>query len=477
MRARGSATFEGGQATRLNGMLTEWPLSAARDRLSLSASDRLAVALEDQSRAARDLEKARAELLAQNEELRKARAAAETATRSKTMFLANMSHEIRTPMNAIVLSIPLLLDESLDAHERRAHGEAIRRSSEHLGVLINDVLDLSKIEAGGMLTETVPVDPLHVVADCLAVARPLAAKRRLELHAAVRGPVPAVIHSDPHRLRQILMNLLSNAIKFTEHGGVTVDVDMVREPAAPREEAADGEVPAAPCRLRVLVTDTGIGIERQQMRRIFQPFAQGDESTTRRFGGTGLGLAISRRLARMLGGDITVRSETGRGTTFTVEVGTGPLDGTPMVEVLPEGSGVRRVIDSGDEGHPLRVLLAEDGEDNQRLLVHHLKRAGMAVTLAVNGREALDLALASRRTGRAFDVVLMDMQMPELDGYEATARLRADGWTGPIVALTAHAMTGDRERCLQAGCDDYLAKPIDRDRLLDLVRRAAARGA
>jgi len=471
VRARGSATFENGQAVRMTGTLTEWPLSAARDRLAMSASDRLASALEDQARASRELEKARADLLRQNDELRRARSAAEAATRSKTMFLANMSHEIRTPMNAIVLSIPLLLDEAIGTDERRTHGEAIRRSSEHLGMLINDVLDLSKIEAGGMAAEVVPVDPLLVIADCLAVARPLASKRRLELHAAVSGPVPAVIHSDPHRLRQILMNLLSNAIKFTEHGGVTVRVDLVRTPAPPREEPTEGEVTPAPIRLRVLVSDTGIGIEPAQMRRIFQPFAQGDESTTRRFGGTGLGLAISRRLARMLGGDITVRSEPGRGTTFAVEVGTGPIDGTPMVESLPSDLGVRGTIEPGESGQPLRVLLAEDGEDNQRLLTHHLSRAGMHVTVAANGREAVDLALASRRRGRPFDMVLMDMQMPELDGYEATAQLRTEGWKGPIVALTAHAMAGDRERCLTAGCDEYLSKPIDRDRLLDLVRR------
>ncbi|MFM7809404.1 MAG: histidine kinase dimerization/phospho-acceptor domain-containing protein, partial [Planctomycetota bacterium] len=261
VRARGSAMFEGPQAVRMNGVLTEWPLSAARDRLSMSASDRLAGALEDQARVSRELEKARADLLRQNDELRRARSAAEAATRSKTMFLANMSHEIRTPMNAIVLSIPLLLDDAIDADKHREHGDAIRRSSDHLGELINDVLDLSKIEAGGMAAEVVPVDPLVVIADCLAVARPLASKQRLEVHAAVRGPVPAVIHSDPHRLRQILMNLLSNAIKFTEHGGVTVDVDLVRTPAPPREEPTEGEIAPAPIRLRVLVTDTGIGIE------------------------------------------------------------------------------------------------------------------------------------------------------------------------------------------------------------------------
>ncbi|MFM7808586.1 MAG: response regulator, partial [Planctomycetota bacterium] len=248
-------------------------------------------------------------------------------------------------------------------------------------------------------------------------------------------------------------------------------------PAQPREEPAEGEIAPAPIRLRVLVTDTGIGIEPAQVRRIFQPFAQGDESPTRRFGGTSLGLAISRRLARMLGGDITVRSEPGRGTTFAVEVGTGPIDDTPMVESLPSTVGARGAMEPGESGQPLRVLLVEDGEDNQRLLTHHLTRAGMQVTVAVNGREAVDLALASRRTGRPFDMVLMDMQMPELDGYEATAQLRTEGWKGPIVALTAHAMAGDRERCLTAGCDDYLSKPIDRDRLLDLVRRVVSRRA
>jgi signal transduction histidine kinase/CheY-like chemotaxis protein len=461
------------------GTLTEWPLAAARDRLALSANDRLTAALEDQSRAARELERTRAELLRQNEALRQARAESEAATESKSMFLANMSHEIRTPMTAILGFLDVLLDESTAAEDRANLRRAIRRNSEHLLALINDVLDLTKIEAGGMRVESVPTDALRVVVDCVTALRPAAQERGLEMHAVLHGAVPSVVQTDPHRLRQILVNLLGNAIKFTSHGGIQVDISYEERQARPRIED-DGSTPQPQHRrLRIAVTDTGIGIEPGKLQALFKPFIQGDASMTRRFGGTGLGLAISRRLARMMGGDIQVTSEAGRGSVFMVEIGTGAIDGVPMVSRLPaEDAGQASTSSApGARDRTIRVLVAEDGEDNRRLVTHHLAKAGMHASIASNGMEAIDLALASQRSGDPFHLILMDMQMPELDGYEATRRLRREGWRGPIVALTAHAMSGDRERCIEAGCDEYLAKPIDRRSLLEIVQRLASREA
>jgi signal transduction histidine kinase/ActR/RegA family two-component response regulator len=475
VRARGQALRENGVAVRMVGTLTLWPLAAARDRLSLSASDRLTAALEDQSRVARELESARSELLQQNQALRTARAQSEAATESKSMFLANMSHEIRTPMTAILGFLDMLLDETTSGEERLNLRRAIRRNSEHLLELINDVLDLSRIEAGGMSVEAVPTDALRVVMDCVTALRPSARERGLEMHAVLHGQVPAVVETDPYRFRQILMNLLGNAIKFTAHGGIQIDISLVEGPMPARRDDDDSLPAAQPRRLRVAVTDTGIGLEPARIERLFRPFSQGDASMTRRFGGTGLGLAISRRLARMLGGDILVKSREGQGSTFTVEIGTGSIPGVSMVSRLPDedaGSAARTEPDPSGAG-AIRVLLAEDGEDNRRLVLHHLAKAGIQTSAASDGHEAIDLALASKRAGTAFDVILMDMQMPTLDGYEATRRLRAAGWAGPIVALTAHAMSGDRERCLDAGCSEYMTKPIDRTRLLETVRRLA----
>ncbi len=223
------------------------------------------------------------------------------------------------------------------------------------------------------------------------------------------------------------------------------------------------------------VTDTGIGMAADQMARLFQPFAQGDVSTSRKFGGTGLGLVISKRLAEILGGDIAVRSAVGEGSTFSLTVAAGPLQEVRMITEMAEAVNHTRPASQppGDASVKLacRLLLAEDGPDNQRLISLLLRKAGAEVELAENGRIALDLALAAGREGRGFDLILMDMQMPVMDGYEATRRLRAEGFTAPIIALTAHAMAGDRERCLQAGCDDYISKPVERTSLLTIVAR------
>ncbi len=277
------------------------------------------------------------------------------------------------------------------------------------------------------------------------------------------GAIPETIPSDPTRLRQILNNLIGNAIKFTEVGAVRLVVRLVD----------DGDKPY----LQFDVMDTGRGMTEEQKAKLFQPFMQADTSTTRKFGGTGLGLTISKRFAELLGGDITVvETEVGVGTTYRATVATGSLDGVKMLEdplsttvVAADADVVTEVFRSGLQG--CSILLAEDGPDNQRLISFVLMKAGADVTVVENGKRALDAALAARDEGNPFDVILMDMQMPVMDGYEATAQLREKGYTGPIIALTAHAMQDDREKCIKAGCDEYATKPINRTNLIATIRR------
>jgi CheY-like chemotaxis protein len=259
-------------------------------------------------------------------------------------------------------------------------------------------------------------------------------------------------------LRQILINLVGNAIKFTEIGGVRL---------VSRLQDADSRAPT----LQLEIVDTGIGMTVEQIDRLFNPFQQADSSTTRKFGGTGLGLAISKRLAAMLGGDITVESVPGEGTTLTVTVATGPLRDVPMLS-NPSEISFRREVESPvtpTDRLDSRVLLAEDGPDNQRLIAFVLRKAGAEVTVVDDGQAACEFALAARDQGNPFDVILMDMQMPVLDGYSASTKLRQEGYSGPIIALTAHAMLGDQEKCRRAGCDAHMSKPIDRAKLISIV--------
>jgi signal transduction histidine kinase/ActR/RegA family two-component response regulator len=394
-------------------------------------------------------------------ELEKALDFAEQASRAKTEFLANMSHEIRTPMSAILGYAELLADPSQGPSDRHDCVQVICRNAGHLLSIINDILDISKIEAGKMTVERIQCSPAHVLADVASLMRGRAMERGLQFHVEYEGPIPETVQTDPTRLRQILMNLCGNAIKFTAHGSVRVIARLVND----RSHEA---------RLRFSIQDTGIGMTEQQTATLFQPFTQGDTSTTRRFGGTGLGLTISRRLAALLGGTIMVESESGRGSTFTLEISIGPIANVPLIDPareseLPSVTPQAKVAQPATSLNALRILLAEDGPDNQRLICFHLRKAGAEVDVAENGELACDAALTAAKEGRPFDVILMDMQMPVLDGYGATAKLRRRGYTRPILALTAHAMSGDRERCLAAGCDDYLTKPINRAKLLDVV--------
>lgn len=387
---------------------------------------------------------------------------AEAADRAKSEFLANMSHEIRTPMTAILGYAEVLLSEAsratrpLEPNELLGHLQTIQRNGAHLLQVINDILDLSKIEAGKLEVERVLCSPRQAVGEVVALMRVRAEAKGLELQEQYAGAIPDVISSDPTRLRQILLNLVGNALKFTEQGGVLL---VTRFPAGPDDR-----------RLQFEVIDTGIGMSQDQIDRSFVPFSQADYSTTRRFGGTGLGLAISKRLAEMLDGEIAIESRLGEGSTVRVSLPVeGPPDDPPAADaqhVPPpsaEPSAARRLN--------CRILLAEDAPDNQRLLTHVLGREGAEVSVVSDGQAAFELALKEQRQGAPFDVILMDVQMPVLGGCEAARRLREQDYARPIIALTAHAAPHERQNCLDAGCDDCAVKPLDRAALLAAIER------
>jgi len=399
------------------------------------------------------------------EKLRIAKHRAEAASEAKSAFLANMSHEIRTPMTAILGFTDVLLDASgagSASSERLEAAKTIKRNGEHLLELINGILDLSKIEAGKLSVERVPCSPSQLIADAASLMRVRAESTGVQLRIEYNGPIPQIIRTDPTRLRQILINILGNAFKFTELGTVR----LITQLDAPRAA------------IEFDVVDTGVGMTRDQAANLFRPFTQADTSTTRRFGGTGLGLTISKRLAQLLGGDVSlVQTSPGKGSRFRITVATGPLDGVGMLTdphaaaaFVPE----EMTLAADSDTEPLagrRILLAEDGPDNQRLIAHFLRKAGAEVTLAQDGKQALDAALLARRRRAPFDVILMDMQMPVMDGYTATRQLRERDYSGAVIALTAHAMGQDRQKCLAAGCDDHAPKPVKRQELIEVVRR------
>lgn len=398
---------------------------------------------------------------------------AEAATRAKSEFLANMSHEIRTPMTAILGYTEVLLEELRERgapHEHLDKLRTIQRNGNYLLELIDDILDLSKIEAGRLIIEPEVFHLPQLLNEIVSLMRVRAESKGLPLILEYKGLIPQLIRSDPVRLRQILINLVGNAIKFTEQGEVRVCVHL-----------SDGVEQAR--KLQIDVIDTGIGISNEKIDQIFEPFTQGDSSTTRKYGGTGLGLTISRRLAQCLGGDITVTSTPGKGSIFSVTIDPGPIDiGNCSEQVCEKGH------QSESENQPsakasiqvaVRVLLAEDAPDNQRLISFILQKAGATVAVVRDGREAANAALEAWSRGEPFDLILMDMQMPELDGYQATRLLREKGYSGSIVALTAHALPEDATKCLEAGCDAYLSKPIRRESFLKSLSEilATTRGA
>ena len=397
-------------------------------------------------------------------QLERARQEAEQASRQKTEFLANMSHEIRTPMTAI-LGYTELLEESVAGEFERDACRIVRRNGEHLLHIINDILDMSKIEANKMQVEMRGCSPRKIASEVALLMQVRVAGSKVSLETTFEEPLPERICTDPRRLRQILINLVGNAVKFTTEGRVCIAV-----------KCTDPHSPAGAIVFEV--ADSGIGMTSGQVAALFEPFRQADTSTTRKHGGTGLGLAISRSLAQAMGGEISVRSAPGEGSVFRLALPIGSLpepdDDGNETGAVPCESKVSTDDQSQDVSSPPQILLVEDGIDNQRLIALLLRKLGAEVTIAANGREACDILLPPDGNWQPYRLVLMDMQMPIMDGYEATRRLRLAGCDLPVIALTANAMVGAEAKCRDAGCDGYLTKPIDRDRLATAVAEFAS---
>jgi two-component system, sensor histidine kinase len=402
------------------------------------------------TQAMQDLEKRNRDLKASNE-------AAEAASRAKSAFLATMSHELRTPMNGVVGMTELLLNGPLAPAQRRSV-DVIRRSALSLLQILNDILDFSKVEAGQLETESLPFDLRRTTDQALSVLQPQVDAKGLQLRLEWDPDLPTAVIGDPTRFSQIVTNLVGNAIKFTAAGSVTLRACIAAEDDASLQ-------------WRFEVEDTGTGIPPDALPRLFQSFTQSDSSITRKYGGTGLGLAIVRRLCQLMGGDCGVRSELGRGSTFWFSLALKrdrqdrPTQATGLFQVLRP----RRVGAGGAPG--LHVLLVEDNLINQEVALGMLELLGARTSVADNGQQALEMLSLPHE----YDLVLMDCQMPEMDGLEATRRTRAheraSGSHVPIVALTANAMVGDREQCLQAGMDDFLSKPFQLRDLAAAINR------
>ena len=396
-----------------------------------------------------------------NQRLAEANVRAEAANMAKSEFLANMSHEIRTPMNGILGYLDLLCEPQLPSPERQEYVDVVQESANHLLTILNDILDISKIEAGRLQLDSSELDPMELAQEVVTLlARPAGEKGiALELEAA--SALPQTVKSDATRIRQILINLVGNAIKFTEQGEVRLQLSL-------GEADASGERA-----LRMAVKDTGIGIPADHLPTLFDAFSQVDGSSTRQAGGTGLGLAISQRLAQILGGRITVESQQGVGSTFTFELALGQQQTGELTSAADAEAGANAPKPAKQplpEVHG-RVLLVEDVPINQTLIQAILGKAGAEVVVAENGQVGVDRFQEAQESGQPFQLVLMDMAMPVMDGYTATKELRKLGYQGPIIALTAHAMSGDRETCIEAGCTDYTVKPVDRRLLLEMCAR------
>ncbi|WP_141735645.1 PAS domain S-box protein [Oligoflexus tunisiensis] len=388
------------------------------------------------------------------ENLRIAKEAADAANAAKSAFLANMSHEIRTPLGAILGYSELLASQGVSTSERLNYVNALKRNGELLSNIINDVLDLSKVEAGKLDFERQEVPIEEILTDITTLLHLQAVEKGISLIVSAEGPIPASIETDPLRLRQILMNIVGNALKFTERGSIEVKVKTVAKP--------DGST-----KLAFIVTDTGPGISPDQASKLFKPFSQADVSTTRKFGGTGLGLTLSKKLAAGLGGDLELTQSTpGVGSTFTITIDPGRtskvLFQSSQNNLQRSPSKPKAAASTRIDG--LKVLLVEDSMDNQIVVQRFLKMAGCGADLANNGREAIE-----KIHSRDYDVVLMDIQMPVMDGFEAVAELRREGYQLPVIALTAHALKEQRLQCLEAGFTNHITKPVNRDALISML--------
>jgi len=386
-----------------------------------------------------------------NRELEQARIAADRANQAKSEFLANMSHEIRTPLTAVLGFADILGDACRDNDAAMSAVNVIRRNGRHLLELLSDSLDYSKLEAGRLELESLPCAFRPLIEEVITLLTPTADKAGITLTHSIEDSLPEIVLTDPTRVRQVLINLVGNAIKFTPAGSVTL-----------RAACTDGE-PSGGRQIRIDVIDTGIGIAADKVESLFSPFVQAEISTNRRFGGTGLGLAISRELARLLGGDIVVSSTQNAGSTFTLILPLNPVEVAPPVPPRKNQREFHRPLAG------LKILAVDDCADNRMLLTHFLARLGADATIISNGDEALKCVDPAKKAG-GFDAILMDMQMPVMDGLEATRLLRSRGYAGRIIALTANSMSDTRERCLRHGFDAHVAKPINWDDLVAAIR-------